>query len=240
MSRVVIGLLACLASAGVAAQSANARETFGELRRDLAEAAFGREGGPQTAKPDHMQHKFDDPARYAKSFDDPARDKWQMPDRVIGALGLKPGMSVADVGAGTGYFTVRLARVPGVSVLAVDIEPKMLEHLKTRAAAEKLTNVSTVLAGANSPNLPQPVDVVFVVDTYHHLPNRPVYFRELRKSLKPGGRVAIVDFRKDAPDGPPAHFRFTPEQITGEMKEAGYTLAASHDFLPRQHFLVYQ
>ena len=216
MSRVVIGLLACVVSTAVAAQQ------------------------PQTAKPDHMQHKFDDPARYAKSFDDPARDKWQMPDRIIAALDLKPGMSVADVGAGTGYFTVRLAKAPGVSVLAVDIEPKMLEHLKTRAAAEKLTNVSTVLAGANSPNLPQPVDVVLVVDTYHHLPNRPVYFRELRKSLKPGGRVAIVDFRKDAPDGPPAHFRFTPEQITAEMKEAGYTLAASHDFLPRQHFLVYQ
>ena len=216
MSRVVIGLMACLVSAGAAGQQ------------------------PQPAKPDHMQHKFDDPARYAKSFDDPARDKWQMPDRVIGVLGLKPGMSVADVGAGTGYFTVRLAKVSGVSVLAVDIEPKMLEHLKTRAAAEKLTNVSTVLAGASSPNLPQPVDVVLVVDTYHHLPNRAVYFRELRKSLKPGGRVAIVDFRKDAPDGPPAHFRFTPEQITGEMKDAGYTLAASHDFLPRQHFLVYQ
>ena len=216
MSRVVIGLVACVVSTAVAAQQ------------------------PQPAKPDHMQHKFDDPARYAKSFDDPARDKWQMPDRIIAALDLKPGMSVADVGAGTGYFTVRLAKAPGVSVLAVDIEPKMLEHLKTRAAAEKLANVSTVLAGANSPNLPQPVDVVLVVDTYHHLPNRPVYFRELRKSLKPGGRVAIVDFRKDAPDGPPAHFRFTPEQITAEMKEAGYTLAASHDFLPRQHFLVYQ
>jgi SAM-dependent methyltransferase len=84
------------------------------------------------------------------------------------------------------------------------------------------------------------VDVVLVVDTYHHLPNRPVYFRELRRSLKPGGRVAIVDFRKDAPDGPPAHFRFTPEQIAAEMKEAGYRLEATHDFLPRQHFMVFQ
>jgi cyclopropane fatty-acyl-phospholipid synthase-like methyltransferase len=209
-------VLACLASAAVAAKQ------------------------PQSAKPDHMQHKFDDPARYAKSFDDPARDKWQMPDRVIAALGLKPGMSVADIGAGTGYFTVRLAKVPGVTVFAVDIEPKMLEHLKNRAAAEKLGNVTTVLAGANSPNVPQPVDVVLVVDTYHHLPNRPVYFRELRRSLKPGGRVAIVDFRKDAPDGPPAHFRFTPEQIAAEMKEAGYRLEATHDFLPRQHFMVFQ
>jgi cyclopropane fatty-acyl-phospholipid synthase-like methyltransferase len=192
------------------------------------------------AQPDQMQHKFDDPAQYAKSFDDPARDKWQMPDRVIGALNLKAGMSVADIGAGTGYFTARLAKVAGVSVLAADIEPKMVEYLKNRAITEKLSNVTAVLAGATSPNLPQPVDVVLVVDTYHHLPNRPAYFRDLRKSLKAGGRVAIVDFRKDAPDGPPVQFRFTPEQIEAEMKEAGYQLEASHDFLPRQHYMIFR
>ena len=187
-----------------------------------------------------MDHKFDDPARYAKSFDDPARDAWQMPSRVIDALALKPGMKVADIGAGTGYFAMRLAQSPGVSVLAVDIEPKMIDYLKQRAAKEKVTNVTPVLAAAASPNLPEPVDVVLVVDTYHHLPNRPQYFRDLKRSLKPGGRVAIVDFRKDAPEGPPAHFRFTPQQIEDEMKQAGYQLDASHDFLPRQHFLVFR
>ena len=81
---------------------------------------------------------------------------------------------------------------------------------------------------------------MLVVDTYHHLPNRPAYFRDLRKSLKPGGRVAIVDFRKDAPDGPPVHFRFTPQQIQDEMKQAGYQLDVAHDFLPRQHFLIFR
>lgn len=112
------------------------------------------------AKPDHMQHRFDDPAKFAKSFDDPARDAWQMPDQVIAALGLKSGMAVADIGAGTGYFSMRLAKSPGVSVFAVDIEPKMVAHLTQRAAAEKLGNVTAVLAGAASPNLPKPVDVV--------------------------------------------------------------------------------
>ena len=194
----------------------------------------------QPQKPQHMDHKFDDPARYAKSFDDPARDTWQMPTRVIDALALKPGMKVADIGAGTGYFSMRLAKTPGLSVYAVDIEPKMVEYLKKRAASERATNVTAVVASATSPNLPEPVDVILVVDTYHHLPNRPAYFRELRKSLKPGGRVAIVDFRKDAPEGPPAHFRFTPQQIQDEMKQAGYQLDADHDFLPRQHFLIYR
>jgi len=196
--------------------------------------------GAQQHKPDHMDHKFDDPARYAKSFDDPARDAWQMPARVIDALALKPGMKVADIGAGTGYFSMRLARTPGVAVFAVDVEPKMVEYLKQRAAKEKLANVTPVLAASASANLPEPVDMVLVVDTFHHLPNRPAYFREVRKSLKAGGRVAIVDFRKDAPEGPPAHFRFTPQQIQDEMKQAGYELDVAHDFLPRQHFLIFR
>jgi protein-L-isoaspartate O-methyltransferase len=130
----------------------------------------------QTAKPEHMDHKFDDPARFAKAFDDPARDAWQMPSRVIGALELRPGMKAADIGAGTGYFSTRLARVPGVAVFAVDIEPKMLDYLKQRAQKEKLDNVTAVLAGPTSPNLPEPVDVILVVDTYHHLPDRSSYF----------------------------------------------------------------
>ena len=196
---------------------------------------------PPPAKPDHMQHRFDDPAKFAKSFDDPTRDAWQMPDRVIKELRLSEGMAVADIGAGTGYFTMRLAKVsPKLTVYAADIEPSMVDHLKTRATAEHLMNVVPVLAGASGPNLPKPVDVVVVVDTYHHLPSRVAYFRNLRKSLTPGGRVAIIDFRKDAPDGPPVHFRFTPSQIEAEMTEAGFRLEALHDFLPRQHFLVFR
>lgn len=192
-------------------------------------------------KPDHMQHRFDDPAKFAKSFDDPKRDEWQMPSRVIDALGLKAGMAVADIGAGTGYFSMRLAKVsPGLSVYAADIEPKMVEHLTHRAAGEKLGNVTAVLASAASPNLPRPVDVILVVDTYHHIGSRPAYFRELRKSLTPGGRIAIVDFRKDSPEGPPVEFRFTAEQIEAEMKQAGYALDRQHDFLPRQLYLIFR
>lgn len=191
-------------------------------------------------KPDHMHHRFDDPKRYAKAFDDPARDAWQLPDRVLDVLTLAPDMSVADVGAGTGYFTVRLAKaIPRGTVYAVDVEPAMLDHINKRASAEKLTNVSTVLATANAPNLPKPVDLVLIVDTYHHLPGRPAYFRGLAKSLTPGGRVAIIDFRKDSPEGPPVEFRFDADQIVREMSEAGYRAVGRHDFLPRQHFLVF-
>ena len=196
---------------------------------------------PETGKPDHMHHRFDDAERWAKSFDDPARDAWQMPDRVIAALNLQPGQSLADIGAGTGYFTVRLARSqPAATVYAVDIEPSMVAHLAKRAAAEHLKNIVAVQATADRANLPQPVDVALFVDVYHHVPNRSAYFRELKKALKPGGRVAIVDFRKDSPDGPPIEFRFTAEQIQAEMGEAGYRLDTAHPFLPRQHFLVFR
>ncbi|MBM3808461.1 MAG: class I SAM-dependent methyltransferase [Acidimicrobiia bacterium] len=204
-------------------------------------AAVAQAQQPGAKPPDHMQHRFDDPAKFAKSFDDPKRDAWQMPDRVIAALKLAPNAAVADIGAGTGYFSMRLARaVPKGTVYAVDIEPNMISHLKTRAATEKRTNVTPVLASAESPNLTQPVDVILIVDTYHHIGSRKAYFQALRSKLKPGGRIAIVDFRKDAPEGPPAEFRFTPEQIKNEMAEAGYTVDSEHDFLPRQVFLIFK
>lgn len=192
------------------------------------------------AGPDHMQHKFD-PATSAKSFDDPARDAWQMPSRVIEALALRPGMSVADIGAGTGYFSMRLAAVsPQVTVFSADIEPAMVAHLKKRAADEGRANVVGVLAGETSPNLPKPVDVILIANTYHHIGSRANYFKRLRQSLTPSGRVAIVDFRKDAPDGPPVEFRFTVDQIVAEMTQAGFSLDATHQFLPRQNFLIFK
>ncbi len=209
----------------------------------FAAAAAGlhaQAAAPGQHKPDHMARHFDDAERWAKEFDDPARDAWQMPSRVIEALGLRTGQSVADIGAGTGYFSSRLARAAAApTVYAVDIEPSMVAYLKGRAAKEGLKNLTAVQAGEGGPNLPVPVDTILIVDTYHHIPDRVAYFTRLKASLKSGGSLAIVDFRKDAPSGPPPEFRFTPEQITAELTKAGYALARQHDFLPRQIFLVY-
>jgi cyclopropane fatty-acyl-phospholipid synthase-like methyltransferase len=205
----------------------------------LAVAAARAQQPPQ-GKPDHMEHKFD-PATSAKAFDDPARDAWQMPERVIKALGLAPTAAVADIGAGTGYFSVRLAKaVPSGTVYAVDVEAAMLDHIRTRATAEHLANITTVLAAPDSPKLPKPVNTILIVDTYHHIPSRVAYFRALQSSLLPGGRVAIVDFKKDSPEGPPPEFRFDPDRIIGEMRQAGFAVDAQHDFLPRQLFLVFK
>jgi cyclopropane fatty-acyl-phospholipid synthase-like methyltransferase len=185
--------------------------------------------------------RFDDPAKWSATFDDPARDKWQMPERIIAALGLRPTDLVADIGAGTGYMAVRLARhLKSGTVFAVDLEPNMVKHLAARAKASGIANLRAIAASETSPNLPEAVDVVFLLDVYHHMSQRPAYFKRLRSSLKPGGRVAIVDFRPESPVGPPKHLRLSADQIGKEMIVAGFIPAGSHDFLPRQNFLVFQ
>ena len=188
----------------------------------------------------HLEHRFDDPARYAESFDDPARDAWQMPGRVIETLKIQPGHLVADIGAGTGYFTTRIANSTDAAIVyAVDIEPAMTDWIRGRAEDDGLEKVVTVLAATKRTNLPESVDLALIVDTYHHIPDRVVYFTRLRQELKPSGRVAIIDFRKDSPTGPPVEFRFTAEEITSELADAGLTLQRQYDFLPRQNFLVF-
>ena len=189
---------------------------------------------------EHMSHRFENAEEYAKRFDDPARDGWQMPERVIAALKLQDGQAVADVGSGTGYFAVRIARAhPKVQVIGSDIEASMVAHLRDRAKKESLSNIVSVQSAADSPNLKARVDVVLIVDTYHHLPGRADYFRRLQQSLKPGGRVAIVDFRPEATMGPQKEFRFPAEKIRAEMAEAGFAQVEDHGFLPQQHFLIF-
>jgi cyclopropane fatty-acyl-phospholipid synthase-like methyltransferase len=206
----------------------------------LLAAAVALSQSKEQTHADHMEHHFD-AKESAKSFDDPARDAWQLPDRVIAALNLKRGQIVADIGAGTGYFSVRLAKSEAApKVYAVDIEPSMVNYLRERAAKDGLKDVIGVLASADQPNLPEPVDLVLIVDTYHHIGDRESYFRRLAKSIRQGGRVAIIDFKSDSPEGPPKEFRFPPERFKSEMGKAGYKIVAQHDFLPRQQFLVFE
>jgi cyclopropane fatty-acyl-phospholipid synthase-like methyltransferase len=188
-----------------------------------------------------MPHRFENAEEWAKRFEDPARDEWQKPDAVVTALALKPDAKVADVGAGTGYFAVRLARaVPQGRVYGVDIEPDMVRYLGERARREGLAHLTAVLGEPHDAKLPEPVDLVLVVDTYHHISERVAYFQGLRTKLVPGGRLAIIDFREESPKGPPSQHKLAPEQVEAELKAAGYRRVASHDFLPDQYFLVFE
>jgi SAM-dependent methyltransferase len=211
-----------------------------DTQRHPPDHAAPKGGHTPGAQADHFGRHFENAEAWAKDFDDPARDEWQLPSRVLDALKLTSGQLVADIGAGTGYFTVRLAKSPAApTVYAVDIESSMVEYVRRRAAREGLKNVMTVQAAVDRTNLPEPVDLVLVVDTYHHIPNRVEYFTALKTHLKPGARLAIIDFRKESPSGPPVEFRFTPDQISAELASAGFSLQTSHDFLPRQIFLIY-
>lgn len=189
----------------------------------------------------HMDKRFTDPEQLAKSFDNPERDAWQMPARVIADLGIRPGQKVADIGAGTGYFSVRLARSEAKpKVFAVDIEQTMVDYLEKRAAENSVPNLVPVLGLTSKAQLPEAVDVALVVNTYHHIEDRLSYFKDLRGSLRPGGRLAIVDWSKGAPMGPPDEYRFTPKEIQDELIAAGYRFVALHDYLPNQNFLIFE
>jgi len=187
------------------------------------------------------EHSFQGAEKWAHVFDDPERDAWQKPHEVIAALALKADAVVADIGAGTGYFSARLANMLKAGrVYAVDVEPDMVQYLAERAKREGLENMLAVRGTPEGPKLPAKVDVALLVDVYHHIGERPRYFRDLRKSLAPGGRVAIIDFRLDSPDGPPRAARISPDEVKAGMKQAGYVLVTEQAFLPRQYFLVFR
>jgi cyclopropane fatty-acyl-phospholipid synthase-like methyltransferase len=197
-------------------------------------------GAASAQAPHTHEHSFAGAEHWAKVFDDPARDAWQKPHQVIEALHLAPGAAVADIGAGTGYFTVRLAHMnPTGRVFAEDIEPDMVKYVSERARQANLDNVTAVLGRPEDPKLPERVDLVLVVDTYHHIGGREEFFRNLQASLKPGGRVAIIDFTRESPFGPSPEARIAPAEVKKEMTAAGYSLAAEHTFLPDQYFLIY-
>ncbi len=197
---------------------------------------------PVAAQAHHThQHSFSGAEEWAKEFDDPKRDEWQKPHEVILALALKPDAVIADIGSGTGYFSVRFAHmVPEGRVYGVDTEPDMVKYLAERAKRLGLKNVIAVTGAPDDPRLPEKVDLIIMVDVIHHIENRDHYFRKLHDSLKPDGRIAIIDFRMDSPLGPPKNARITPEKMKAELKAAGYELVQEHTFLPDQYFLVFQ
>lgn len=207
------------------------------------EPAHGGHHGAGDADDATARHSFEDVEHWSRVFDDPARDAWQKPAALVAALELPRGGTVADVGAGTGYFSRHLSGAVGSggTVLAADVEPALVAHLRRRAEQEGLANVVPILASLDNPRLPAGAsDVVLIVDTWHHIDDRVAYARRLASALKPGGRVVIVDFQKrELPVGPPLEHKLAREQVVEEMSQAGYTLAVEPDVLPYQYVLVF-
>jgi cyclopropane fatty-acyl-phospholipid synthase-like methyltransferase len=189
-------------------------------------------------------HRFDDPEQWTVEFESPERSAWQKPDEVVASLALAPDAAIADLGAGTGYFAVRFAAVAAQGkVYAVDIEPNMVAWLAQRAQKQGLANLEAVQAEPDDPRLPAPVDVVFMCNVFHHLADPKAYFEAVAGKLETGGRVVIVDFRKDNPDdapGPPPQMRMRAEEIVAIMQSAGYQLSRQdHELLEFQYLLEF-
>lgn len=190
----------------------------------------------------HRLHR--DPEAYIAMLEDPARDAYQKPGQVLDSLDLRNGEIIADIGAGSGYFAFRMARRVGPQgrVYAVDISPEMILHLNRKARDLGLSNVISVLADPDDPLLPEnAVDRFFICDTWHHVDNRSAYLAKLRRMLKPGGQVVMIDFQKrELPLGPPVTMKIARDDLIAEMQSGGFKLVREFDFLPYQYFLVFE
>jgi len=187
-----------------------------------------------------VTHRFEDAEAWAARFEDPERDAWQQPERVLELLALPADGKLVDIGSATGYFPVRFAQaMPQGVVYGVDVEPTLVNYLNLRAQREGLSNLVSLVCAYDDPRIPEPVDVIFVCDTYHHIDDRVRYFSALIPLLRPGGRLVIVDFKPgELPVGPKPGHKLAPDKVQAELAEAGYALA-SQDELPYQYLLVF-
>jgi arsenite methyltransferase len=172
------------------------------------------------------------------------RDEWQKPDQVVKTLGLKNGDSVADIGAGSGYFSRRLAQAvaPEGKVYAVDVAADILAYLNERAGQEGLLNITTIVSRPDDPTLPaNSVNLAFFCDTTHHIEQRVRFYRKLSPALKQHARIAIIDYPPDSPHAPHKPEQLVPRsQVISEAEQAGFTFVRDFQFLPYHYFLIFE
>eukprot|EP00742_Colponemidia_sp_Colp-10_P005567 GILJ01005950.1.p1 GENE.GILJ01005950.1~~GILJ01005950.1.p1 ORF type:complete len:615 (+),score=96.07 GILJ01005950.1:46-1845(+) len=189
----------------------------------------------------HNHNHDADPSKWVERLEGAERVRFQQAERVLESLHIQPTMKIADIGAGTGFFAAKMARLTTQNVYAVDVAPGMVEYLKQRSTTEDLDNLIPIQASAVDWNLPEAVDVLLLVDVYHHLENNRVeLLSAMKKYLAPNARLVIIDWRTDdLPIGPPSSMKIAPEVICAELESIGYACVERFDFLEYQNFLVF-
>jgi arsenite methyltransferase len=192
---------------------------------------------------EQIEKMHQDPKAYVAMLENPERAAEQKPEEVIAALNLKPGETIADIGAGSGYFAFRFAKSVGDSghVYAVDINSDMILYMNRHIRDNRLKNVVTILSAPDDPLLMDgSVNRFFICNTWHHVPNQTQYIALMKKMLKPGGQIIVMDYKKEKlPVGPPPEMKMAREEVLSQMQAAGFKLLKEHIFLPYQYFLVF-
>ena len=186
---------------------------------------------------------FAETERYIAFLERPDRARWQRPDEVVAALHLAGTETVADVGAGSGYFTFRFARaLPRGKVVAIDVDPEMVRHVHHRVMSEKIANVEAVLADPGDPTVGPAADLVFVCDVIHHVQGREAWLRRMFSQMRPGARLVVIEFKEGKlPEGPPETVKIPKAKLTAMLREAGFALRSDDPgLLPYQTFLVFE
>ena len=220
-------------------QAQQLAEQVRQRGREAVQAAVDYSNGidPTNLRP------FEDLEPYIAFLDRPDREAWQKPDVIVAALGLSGSEVVADLGAGSGYFTFRFAKaLPNGRVVAIDIEPEFVRHVHHQAIVRGLRNVEAVLADPADPSVPADADVVFVCDVLHHVAEREAWLARLFGEMKAGARLVLVEFREGPlPEGPPESIKLPHSELLGLATRAGFELVEDRaDLLPYQSYTVFR
>jgi len=190
----------------------------------------------------HDLKPFADTQKYIDFLDRSDRAIWQKPDALIQELHLSGTEKIADVGAGSGYFTFRFAQsLPRGKVYAIDIEPEMLRHIHHKALTEGVNNIEVIKSTPEDPKVPADVDLVFVCDVIHHVKNQKMWLQQLSRQMKRGAHVVVIEFKEgDLPEGPPASVKIPKKKLIALITENNFKLETEKsDFLPYQEFLIF-
>lgn len=188
-------------------------------------------------------HSFADIKKYEKMLENPERDSWQKPDEVLARMSLKKGDVVADIGAGTGYFTRRFAKAvaPDGRVTGFDSEPNMVVYLKNDAKRLGYSNYHAARVDPKQPEIPGGAfNVLFMCNTYHHVVDRVPFLKAIARGLRPGGRIIVLDQKMEVKEGPPKRFRIEKKMLISEFAAAGFEPVKDEDFLSGQYYLEFR